>query len=163
MKKNIFVSDIATRSTFVNRHIGPIVITPNVIYFISNTKIKTLNNPRARGSRSKIGLITASAYAMGYKGGPSSFYDNELKEYIEQSGDITDVIQKLDRLVLEKKGSVKINKSEIKSFKIKSQFGSTMIRIKTENEKYNFAIPSVMQENKTHELMSYLNNNSYIR
>lgn len=151
MKNNIYVLDLATTFTFRYQYLGTLIFTPDTIYFIATEKIST---------NQQTGFIKAMSLLLGTKGGIESLFNNDLKNFI-QSENVDSIIQQLDRLVSEKKGSIRINKSEIVSFKLLSSSLDSSIIIRTEGEKYRFNIANVIRENKLSELESYLNSNMY--
>lgn len=152
MKNNIYVLDLATTFTFRYQYLGTLIFTPDKIYFIATEKIST---------NRQTGFIKAMSLLLVTKGGIDHLFNNELKKSI-QSENVDSTIQQLDRLASEKKGSIKINKFEIISFKLQSSSLDSSITIRTDGKKYRFNIANVMRENKLSELEAYLNSNMYV-
>lgn len=142
---------------FVHKYIGSLVFTPEAIYFLATGKIP---------QNEQLGFIEGISYLLGKKIGVGRTIDIELKKDINQFKNTDNYIQLLEKLVQEKKGSIKIDKSEIKNIKLPSDnihYGWKNIRIITDNRTHIFNISYAVRNKRLPELINYLNNHFYIQ
>ena len=85
--------------------------------------------------------------------------DREFKKAFDKSKDMENYINELDKLIVEKEGSIKISKIEIEKFKVPSGMLSSSIKVRTSEKKYEFNIGK--EKNKVPELTDFLIANGY--
>ena len=153
MEKNICILDKTITRRYGKMSIGTLALTPSIIFFIITGNINR---------ELKLGSLAGLRYASGNRSGFGFSFQREFEEGFKNIENNDEFVKKLDILVMEKKGSVKINKCEIKYFTLPSSSLFPFIKIKTNNKKYKFNIMNAIRENRLNEINNFINTNLYI-
>jgi len=148
--ENVYILDFVVRWTFVNRYLGTLFLTPNSVYFINEKEI----------SRERKSGFISSLLFLSSKGGVEKLFNAEAKDSIHNEKDLDGVLKKLDFLVSQQGGSIKINKLDISSFIVSWGYYPAM-NVRTQDKKYIFKISFLGDEQRRNELKEYLTRYSY--
>ena len=121
--EDIFVLDETIMPTFKYQYTGSLVFTPGTIYFISSGKVSNVKLGAMAGAGAQFGVI---GWTLSDK-----LVKREFKKAHSQTENIENIINELEKLVLEKEGSIKISKIEIDSFKVPTGMLTNSIKVKT--------------------------------
>jgi len=148
MTNDVCMFKLCARKLSFRRYIGSLVFTPTAIYFLATGRI-----PK---SGQRMALLNMPGIIQG-----SHSINSEYNRDIDQFKNAENYIQLLDRLVQENKGSIKIEKSEIKDMKLPTSNIQTGFKIITSNGKHLFDIGYTVRNKRLPELTNYLTNHFY--
>jgi len=150
MTNDICIFNLCARRTSFRIYLGSLVFTPEAIYFLSSGKIPKYGQ--------RMSLLNIPGIIQG-----SHSINNEYNRDIDQFKNADNYIQLLDRFVQENKGSIKIEKPEIKDVKLPSNSIQTGFKIITDDGTHLFDIGCAVRNKRLPELTNYLNNHFYIQ